>query len=454
MGSFFAPKSGFLGENDSFFLTFIKDVVLFLFIAIQGEQAEDEIANDLLQSENLEVLIKRYKKLAGRFIIVCHTNEGFFIIPDATASIHVTYTVQGNDLYVSSNPKIISDLNGWEESPLSKQIKSSAAETFPLPYDMSMYDEIKYVLPNHYLNCQNRKVIRYYPKDYEANIAIEKAAKISRELIHNIINGYNSRFKLSLPLTAGTDSRTILSFCKDIINEIPCYTFFHNSFTDDTPDISVPKKLCHKYDIKYKVLNDVDLPDSISQSFFNQLGSSTNPSEARNAWTYYNSELSNRIRLDGNISPLAKSSFGRDLPELLATSSYLVTKTHNYSKENKKAIKRWVDDTKPYLKQSSISRYDLFFWEHRAGKWTSNSYMNSDLITDSINPFNCRELIETWLRVPRKERTNTSLHKEIIRLNWPELLEFPINPNTKYSFLYQNSFLYYIAVRLKYWFRL
>ena len=47
MGSFFAPKSGFLGENESFILTFIRDVVLFLFIAIQGVNSKIEVLDKL-----------------------------------------------------------------------------------------------------------------------------------------------------------------------------------------------------------------------------------------------------------------------------------------------------------------------------------------------------------------------------------------------------------------------
>ena len=42
-----------------------------------------------------------------------------------------------------------------------------------------------------------------------------------------------------------------------------------------------------------------------------------------NAWTYLNSKLNEYVRLDGNIIPLAKSNFGKNLPELFATSSYV-----------------------------------------------------------------------------------------------------------------------------------
>ena len=413
-------------------------------------KTDEEIALDLLEADNLDELINRSKKIAGRFIIVYNSDEGLFVIPDVITSIHVAYTVDGNDLYISSNPKIIADINNWEESSTSKEIKSSADNSHPLPYDLTMYDEIKFVIPNNYLDCSKRTVNRYYPLKKGKEISSDEAAKISSKLINNIIVGYYHRYKLSLPLTSGMDSRLILSACKDIINEIPIYTFFHDNFTEKTADIVIPRDITSRYKLNYIIMEDLELPDEVLKKYKDELGSSVNFSETKNVWTYYNSDICDYVRLDGNVSPLAKSNFGRDLPEFLATSSYLITKTHNYAKENKKEVKRWIKDVNPYSKHSNISKFDLFFWEHRCGKWVSNSYLTSDLLINSLNPFNCRELVETWLRVPRKERMNGSIHKKIIELNWPELLEFPINPDEKYKIAYNNSLLYYIGSKVKY----
>ena len=67
-----------------------------------------------------------------------------FVLPDATSTIQVL-TVHGYDLLIASNPKIIAD-TGVEESSVSEQIKSGALETQVLPYDLTMYDQIKLVI--------------------------------------------------------------------------------------------------------------------------------------------------------------------------------------------------------------------------------------------------------------------------------------------------------------------
>ncbi|WP_408645585.1 hypothetical protein [Tindallia californiensis] len=75
MGSFFAPKSGFLGENESFFLTFIKDVVLFLFIAIQGVKEKFETENIIFSPEFLREGKALYDNLYPSRIVVGEQSE-------------------------------------------------------------------------------------------------------------------------------------------------------------------------------------------------------------------------------------------------------------------------------------------------------------------------------------------------------------------------------------------
>jgi len=81
----------------------------------------------------------------------------------------------------------------------------------------------------------------------------------------------------------------------------------------------------------------------------------------------------------------------------------------------------------------------------------TNSLMNYDVLVDSICPFNCRELIELWVSVPRESRMKYSIHRKVIYHNWPELLDFPINPGRKYRLANKYSVLFYLATRTKYY---
>lgn len=428
-----------------------KTIIIFGFAvdSLNSDRTIQEIASELIQSQNVIELVSKSKKLAGRFVIVYKSGQDFIVLPDATASIHVAYTIQ-NELKISSNPKLIADNSGYNESEKSKEIKSEAAEMHPLPYEMSMYDEIKLVNANHYLDCRKRIGVRYYPLEKKDSIKLDDASRSTIELLSNIAKGYIKNSLLSIPLTSGIDSRTVLSLFKDDAESIPLYTFYHDSFSDNTSDIVVPKEISKYFNLDYYCIKDLDIPEKVYNIFSNELGSNINNSIARNAYTYSKSNFAHYTFLSGDIIPLVKSSFGRNIPEAFATHQYLVTKTHNYSYYNKLEVKRWVKDIKPYARRSNISMYDLFFWEHRVGKWTANNLLNYDILTDSLNPFNCREIIETWLLVPRVERTKYSIHKDIIMQNWNELLKFPINPDRKNRLFYNSSLLFYVGSLVKY----
>ncbi len=441
------------GNTDAFYKADERNAVLIFgkFVNCHDiEQSNDALAQELLESEHIDCFIKKSKKLAGRFVLLFQCKSSLYVVPDACASIHVAYTTEGDNLFVSSNPKMIADLHHWEESELSKKIKSSGAVQYPLPYDMTMYDQIKMVIPNHYLACDERKSVRYYPAEKVKNISIDEAAEKSSVILQAILNGFHKKHRLSLPLTAGADSRKILACCRDFKSEIPVYTFLHKGFNEKTADIRIPKEISEKHKLDYRVIKDIDLPSSIAAEYKETLGSCFNPYAARLAWTYYNSELSEYVYLSGDIGPLARSSFGANLPEFLAKTSYLSAKTHNFSKENKKETSKWIGNVKENSKTSGISKYDLFFWEHRCGKWAANTFINTDLLVSMINPFNCRELIEIWLSVPRQYRNRGVLQRKIMSILWPELLNFPINPGSKSKTIRNHTALYYMAVRVKY----
>lgn len=213
----------------------------------------------------------------------------------------------------------------------------------------------------------------------------------------------------------------------------------------------IPRKICDDNGLDYHVIEKLSPPTELLEFYKRCLGEGFNDFIIENSWAFKNSVLGDRVYLTGTIAPLAKSSFGHSLPEMLANPSFLTTKTHNFSKENKNCTKQWINEVQPFCSKSGISKYDLFFWEHRNARFVANSFQNVDALAYITSIFNCRELIEIWLRVPRKERLDNSLHKLIIENTWPELLEYPINPDSEFGVLRKNASLYYFAVMGKWY---
>ena len=73
------------------------------------------------------------------------------------------------------------------KNPLFLKVLKLQQQRHILPYDMSMYDNIKFVIPNHYLDLNSRRTVRYYPLTRVEGVPTNEAVEISNELIGNII---------------------------------------------------------------------------------------------------------------------------------------------------------------------------------------------------------------------------------------------------------------------------
>lgn len=60
-------------------------------------------------------------------------------------------------------------------------------------------------------------------------------------------------------------------------------------------------------------------------------------------------------------------------------------------------------------------------------------------------------MLEGCLSINRSERMKTSLHDELIKINCPELLELPLNPDKLVvKLIINNDYVHYVGSCLKY----
>jgi len=412
-----------------------------------------EITNNLFHTQNIEELLENIKYYAGRYLIMIGDESGFqYIVTDPISTIPVNYVFNDEEYLVSSHAKYIADKCGYHHSDKARKINQASEQQQPLPYNITLYEEIKTLIPNHILNLNDEKMVRFYPvTDTVKKITMDNAVIETIRVSKNILKGYLNTRKLSLPLTSGIDSRLILSLMKGQTEELKMYTYLLDNFTSETDDIKISSEIADAMDIEYYVLPLKNIPNKLEQQIYNELNGEENDDILKNGYTYSKSKLKNYYSVPGDIISISKSPFGKNLPESFANLNYFLTKTHNYSSEIEEYIQSWIDNTKEYSQNSGISLFDLYNWEYRLGRWIPKSIKNYDYFIDQVYIFNCRYLIELWVSISKSERTNRSLHKEIIQKEWPELLEFPVNPDDKLKDkLFSNSYLFYIGSFIKY----
>lgn len=297
----------------------------------------------------------------------------------------------------------------------------------------TIYKDCFHLLPNHYLDLNNHKQIRFYPlKDLpfkETSEIVESASHILKGSMVAITN----RFSTILALTAGWDSRVLLAASKEVSTKIEFFVDRHGVLRNNHPDIWVPERLAKKLNIRFVVNNS---SDKLPGWFVYLL--SKNVTCARilpKNQIFYNNFSSDeeRIGINGNGSEICRNYddkfFASDFTDL---SPMNLVRIFGYTGQPSFAVKElgtWLND----LGLNKIKGYnlsDMLYWEQRLGNWAAQAFSEQDIVIDEISPFNNRLLIETLMSSDRQLRSfpDYQLYRELIKKMWPKALSLPFNP--------------------------
>ena len=231
-------------------------IILGYAVDVFSGQREKLAENILKSSDNLADVIEYEKKLGGKYVIFYAENGRCYCIGDATCSVPVFYSVGLTDFVCCSNPKIIMDSFDLKPDKYLQEIRDSGPLNQAMPYDVTPYKEIKQLIPNHYLDINAEKAVRFVNCDTaQKEISPEKAAEITAPMIENITKMYLSDFDIYCPLTSGRDSRVVYAFLKKLSGRVNSYTIWKDSFKNDSQDWDVPVELARLADGKHEQIH-------------------------------------------------------------------------------------------------------------------------------------------------------------------------------------------------------
>ena len=419
-----------------------------------AEISRDRIIDYVLENaENADQLVEIAKRFAGKYAIIANFGvaDEYFVFPDATSCLSVYYYI-GGEICFSSLEYLIARSYGLERSKKSLTVikKAQNRNNIIMPNDMTRYDQIKCLLPNHYLNTGTGKAVRFYPKAGDGReIPVSQAAERTIALARNIISEYSAVGELLCALTGGWDSRLVLALLYDSNKNVQCYTSMQHGFTEKSDDIWIPEKIARMLNLRYRLVDDLPPAretEEIAMDFFGEL------TGVKAAFTQ--KELfRDLITIPGYVvGSVGKCGVGGTMPRFLGTASFFRCKLHNFSGEARRELKKWRKAANRV--KTPVTLYDLFTFEIKCGRWAAiveNAF--SFVGKTSLNIFNCREIIETWICIPRKDRIHNELHKAIFRALNPALLELPCNPGSQKSGFALIPFVMWVGSYLNYYYR-
>ncbi|MCL2470240.1 MAG: hypothetical protein FWF25_00655 [Propionibacteriaceae bacterium] len=338
---------------------------------------------------------------------------------------------------LSSSDELIRKHRGYDVSNDVVALRERIGYARPLPNDVTVCDNIRALLPNHYLNATACAVTRFFPtRDTSLRHGRRQPLEIGNlidrciERVERITREYAKHADIVCPLSSGTDSRANLAILKLYVPNLACYTFRHPGFTDQTGDYYIPPKLCELTGLSHISIDDLTAPTQYVNSVREIVGQYHSQSTINLAYTL-NSTLRGKTLIDGNILQyVAKAVIGYTLPPQLATTRLFVERYNGGSRILTDIVSAWVQDIRDNGCHNEI--FDLFGVESSCGRWgaqTSAIYAATGVATLSI--FNCIDVIEDLMQIPARLRRDNIVHRRILTKLAPELASLPFNPGQK-----------------------
>ena len=399
----------------------------------------DEVILDrlLAPSGGASDIIRRSARLAGRWIIVVSDVTDSILFTDALGLRQVVYTSAGQPMpWVASQAGLLQRLATFHHDPINDAVlgtsSARAKREYWWPGDRTPLEGVRRLLPNHYLDLANHHVHRFWPSEEARVSTASSAAESCTALLRGVVDASARRFKTSVSVTAGLDSRIVLAASRNNATGLSFMTRQKHGEPADTADIRVASALLQSLNLRH----DVVRPSAAAPIAEFRRAYFDNVLFAHEVWCPDAEAIWDRYRLSHVLLTGHGSEVGRCFYRLppyarhpLNARKLAFLARMRPTTEILAALDQWlatIGDPRGY------DLLDLFYWEQRMGQWLAMCHLECDSAwQDVIATFNCRELLETMLSVPAALRRPPHYHffRTLLLELWPDALAHPLNPH-------------------------
>lgn len=398
-----------------------------------------EIISELAKSTNSFMdFVKESNKYSGTYVILYldKKDNRMFFYGDSTVQREVYYINKGSsEMVVGSQPNIINLVMALEENNDSDAFDFYNSKAFASKKtyvgDITNFVGLKHLKPNHFVDMQSGESIRFFPDQKLSKISLSIASEKAAVMIRGYIRSAAERYPLLVPVSAGWDSRVLLSATKEIADRCTYFVYKHPYMSDSNQDVVIPQQLFKKLGIDFNV---IEYSEDINPDLYGQIIESL-PFPRKNGFKYILNVLKkkypNHLCLNGNVSEIVRKYY----EHIYNLTPKKIALLQNYpgSKYAIHEYEKWIIASKEIFDENSYSISDMLYWEENCGNWAAKG--KSEVLTASelYSPFNSRELLITLLSVDEKyrDKQNPVLYKHIIKHLWGDVLQVPVNPPFK-----------------------
>jgi hypothetical protein len=429
-------------------------VLLGYAVSFEEDYHEDKLLEQIF-TEDIEGLTANMDKYCGRYVIIL-VKKGNILLFNDPATLRKVFWIESNhEIWCASQPQILAeflhidkttDPDALEFFQSKEFIKSKSIGVI----DKTIFKNINQLLPNHYLNFNNKRTHRFWPYKKLVTLGVSEAAKKSGSILKGYLENLGRKHQLMMPVTEGLDSRILLSASRNISDKVFYYVNVEKNHCKKSNCLKIPSRLMDKLNLKYHV---IQIKEDINPEFERIYRLNNSFIFKRRIPVIYNyfQNFENYINVPGNFSEVAKNAFRFYEDKMTGQKLCKAYYRRNFQYVIKE-YDQWIENSRDCFASNNVRTTDMFYWEERMTNWGTVYQINKDIAQEEFWPFDSRYLMEIMLGTAYQCRDEHvgNLHREMILYLWPEALMLPTNPNITNSIalILKRLNLYRLLLRL------
>jgi hypothetical protein len=405
------------------------------------EKLNLDILKDLaVQKADPGKILDALDPYGGRYVLLILGEHSQYAVDDGGGlrALHFYRDAQGG-MWLTAQPGVFADKFNLQYDPeASAFLESETIKKYCEPWwpgTSSPFKEVSHLLPNHVLDLDSGEVRRFWPREPIKKFSLADAVKISAAILRGLMKSANNRFKMVIGMTSGYDSRIVLAACKEIMGSMRTYTMLYRKMSTDSKDSVLINQLTEYVKVPHIFFDcRQPVPDDFHDLYSHNIEKSYQNYEPIVSGRFHNLDQ-DLVVVKSVTDEVVRCFYYRDgvYPfnkinvDLLCQISKLGD--HPFVRRN---FADWLEEAEP-VARCGYKVLDFFYWENRNSNWQAMSQVEFDLTHEEFTPFGNRLMLATMLGVNHKYRCmpENIMQREMIKASWPELDQYPYNPDRK-----------------------
>lgn len=380
-------------------------------------------------------------ELTGVFVIGVVRNDRIDFQADPSGMQSAYFGIINGQFYITSHPQIIGDICDLKMTEIANELINykwyNRVMGCYLPADISVFDEVKRIVPNIGYSYQNGIVTheRFYPlknisvckNDSEYQAVIKEAADILRKNMILVTDKWNNPY---ISLSGGIDSNTTFAAANGVYDKLKVFTYI--SAKKETIDADAAVKIADRFGVRKEVFEIPETSEGLKD--YNEIVSII---EHNNSYAIKRRDNEYRKRVflieklqeiecDAEIKSWTSETiraywykhYGRKTMPKLSAKLFrnlykIFLQDRVLAHKVDKLFDAYIRDFEYAKVPAQYTPADLHFNEVTWGAWGEPNISEMKIYADEVIIYNNRKFLDLLFRVPLEKRISDQHHLDM-----------------------------------------